>query len=410
MRALTSLDAVHVLLVLDLAVLLAAALLGALLVRQRRGAVAEAAESGILYEVAIAALSERQGPCSEALSLLCRRAMDAGGLQAMALLAGEGDKASVVAGEALSGADLRQARWAAARNLDLGARLQDGEVHLMRISSPRPEPRLVRLPGGAAVFWLPPDAEPTREQRHVLAALFGLAGLLLDRRRASEAVERARVLEATDRLKTAVLSSVTHELRTLIVSLRAVEGLDRQTAWLDHLVSDLLTMARLEAESSLERGPQRLDELLGAVLRALGPQLDGFDLRVDVPADLPAVLGDELQLRQVLTNLLENAVEWTPSGGRIAVGARGRDAGVEMWVDNEGPPIARDELERVFEKFWTRRKGGSGLGLAISRRIVDAHRGTIRAENRSAGPRFTCTLPVAAVDAVPSGALPSAEA
>ncbi|HEY4025137.1 MAG TPA: ATP-binding protein [Candidatus Dormibacteraeota bacterium] len=403
--------------VLDLVLLLGAALLGARLVStlaaQRQGAVAEAAESGILYEVAIAALREPEG--TGALSLLCRRAVDSGGLQAMALLAGEGEAAEVIAGERLSRADLRQARWALARGVDLGARLQDGELHLMRIFSPRREPRLVTLSGGVAVFWLREESQPTQDQRHLLAALFGLAGLLLDRRRAGAAVERARALEASDRLKTAVLSSVSHELKTPIAALRAglstlsmpqaglpdehhelVAGLDRQTSRLDHLVSDLLTMARLEAEVSLERSPQPFEELLGSALHALRPLLTGLDLRIEVPPHLPLLLVDELQMERVLTNLLENAAEWTPSGGRITVGAERQADGLGVWVENEGPAIADEELERVFAKFWTRRKGGSGLGLAISRRIVEAHGGTIRVENRHDGPRFTCCLPVEA--------------
>jgi two-component system, OmpR family, sensor histidine kinase KdpD len=404
--------------VLDLVLLLAAALLGARLVstlaRQRRGAEAEAIESGILNEVAVAALREPDG--REALRLLCRRAVEAGGLQAIALMEGEGEEATVVAGDALSADDLRQARWAAARRLDLGARLEHGELHLMRIYSHRREPRLVTLSGGVAVFWLREERPPGPEQCHLLAALLGLGVLLLDRRRGAAAVERARALEASDRLKTAVLSSVSHELKTPIASLRAglsmlsmpeaalapehrdmVAGLDRQTSRLDHLVSDLLTMARLEAEVSLERSPQQLDEMLGSAVRALGPLLDGVDLRIYVPPDLPPLLVDELQVERVLTNLLENAVEWTRPGGSVAVGAERQAGEVAVWVENQGPPIANDELERVFSKFWTRRKGGSGLGLAISRRIVEAHGGTIQAENRADGPRFTCLLPVEAV-------------
>ena len=128
------------------------------------------------------------------LALLCRHAVDAGGVQAMVLLAGEGEKARVVAGQALSGADLRQARWAAGRGLDLGARLENGELHLMRIFSPRHEPRLVTLPGGLAVFWLTPGADPSAEQRQLLAALFGLAGLLLDRLRLPQGNEATKQL------------------------------------------------------------------------------------------------------------------------------------------------------------------------------------------------------------------------
>ena len=136
--------------------------------------------------------------------------------------------------------------------------------------------------------------------------------------------------------------------------------------------------------------------MLGSALRSLGPLLDGVDLRLELPPDLPPLMVDELQVERVLTNLLENAVEWTPAGGRVTVGAERQDPRLAVWVENQGPPIAEEELERVFSKFWTRRKGGSGLGLAISRRIVEAHGGTIRAENRPGGPRFTCQLPLEA--------------
>jgi signal transduction histidine kinase len=72
---------------------------------------------------------------------------------------------------------------------------------------------------------------------------------------------------------------------------------------------------------------------------------------------------------------------------------------LEGWVENEGPPIATGDLDRVFDTFWTRRARGSGLGLAICKRVVEAHGGTIRAENRRRGPRFTFTLPLAQVQA-----------
>ena len=99
----------------------------------------------------------------------------------------------------------------------------------------------------------------------------------------------------------------------------------------------------------------------------------------------------------VLTNLLENALEWTPPAGVIEVGAIARETCVEAWVENEGPEIAPVDLDRVFDAFWTRRAHGHGLGLAIGKRVVEAHGGTIRVENRRRGPRFTFTLPIAQV-------------
>jgi two-component system sensor histidine kinase KdpD len=117
--------------------------------------------------------------------------------------------------------------------------------------------------------------------------------------------------------------------------------------------------------------------------------------------DLPPVDVDEVQADRVLANLLENAHEWAPPNGLIEVGAAPQDGMLEVWVENEGPPIATADLDRVFDTFWTRRARGSGLGLAICKRVVEAHGGTIRVENRRRGPRFIFTFPLAQVPAVP---------
>ncbi len=399
---------------LDLVVLLAAALLGGRLVsslaRQRAGAAASAQESEILNEVAVAALQEPEG--SRALSLLCERAVEPGGLRSLTLLAGAPEGLEVVAGAPLTPAELRQARWAAENHQNLGARLAGGRLELLRTVPARPEPRCVVLTGGVAVLWLRNEREGLgQRERHLLAGLLGLAGLLLDRRRAAAMTERARLLEASDRLKSAVLSSISHELKTPIAALRAglttlsmpeaglppaqcelIAGLDGQASRLDRLVGDLLTMARLEADLGLELTPQRLEDVVGAAVHTLGRLLEPFAVQVQLPSELPAVLADELQLERALRNLLENAVEWTPPGGRIEIGARAGDGTVSVWVANQGPAIPPDDLERVFDKFWTRRRQGSGLGLAIVHRVIGAHGGSIRAENGRDGPRFTFTL------------------
>jgi two-component system sensor histidine kinase KdpD len=226
--------------------------------------------------------------------------------------------------------------------------------------------------------------------------------------------ERARALEASDRLKAAILSSISHELKSPLASLRAglttllmpragldteqeqlVAGLDHQAVRLDRLVGDLLAMSRLEAGLPLEQTPHNLQELVGSVLHGLGPTLARLHVDVALDPALPPVLADEVHLERVLTNLLENAAEWTPDGGRISIGAVTRADAVEAWVENEGPHIPASDLDHLFDKFWTRRRGGSGLGLAICRRIVEAHGGVIRAENAKAGPRFVFLLPIA---------------
>jgi len=104
----------------------------------------------------------------------------------------------------------------------------------------------------------------------------------------------------------------------------------------------------------------------------------------------------------VIFNLVENALDWAPAGGMIEIGARATDdLLIEAWVENEGPEIAPANLDRIFDTFWTGRGGGTGLGLAITKRVVEAHGGTIRVQNRRRGPRFVFTLPLAAVPATP---------
>jgi two-component system, OmpR family, sensor histidine kinase KdpD len=400
---------------LNLIVLVLAALAGgrlaASLAAREAGAAAEAQESSILYELAIAALSEPVE--ATALARLCERAVTPGGLEAMSLVAGDSSQAEVVAGAALTPAEVAESRATMAAKQDRGAVLRDGQVAFAPRVWGQSGTAFVVLGGGVAVLQ-PPRYRLPVDKRRLLAALLGLAGLLLDRRRTAAISERARALEASDRLKAAVLSSVSHELKSPLASLRAglttlqmpqaglapdqrelVSGLNHQTTRLDRLVGDLLAMSRLEAGLPLDQQPQEFEELVGAVLVSLRHMLEPFTLRIEIEPGLPPALADELQIERVLTNLLENAAEWTSNGAPITLGARRRGPQIEVWVQNDGPPISAEDLEQIFEKFWTNRRGGSGLGLAICRRIVEAHGGTIRADNTPEGPRFTFRLRIA---------------
>jgi len=161
----------------------------------------------------------------------------------------------------------------------------------------------------------------------------------------------------------------------------------------------MFALSRLEAGLELEREPIRFADLVGTALHQLRPDIKDRDVTLEIDDDLPPVEVDQLQVGRVLTNLIENANEWAPTGGKIAVGASASEDRLTAWVENDGPAIAPNDLDRVFETFWTRRARGSGLGLAIAKRVVEAHGGTIRAENRRRGPRFTFTLPLARVAA-----------
>jgi two-component system sensor histidine kinase KdpD len=404
---------------LELVVLLAVALvtsqLAASIRRAQSAAETLAADSRVLYELASAALRTPQ--VAVALSMICERALQLGCVSRFALVAMDFGQSTPLAGDDLTTDEVKQASWSYENGRAVGVSIAGGAVKLMKTHPGAATPAYLPLASGVAVMRIEPD-QPDAGELRMLAALIGLADLLLDRRRAALEAERARGFEASDRLKAAILSSLSHELKSPIASLRAgltalvapqaglkpeqqelLVDLDRQATRLDRLVGDMLALSRLEAGLELDKESHGFAELVGTSLHQMQQDLKGHEVAVDVAADLPPIEVDELQVGRVLTNLLENALEWAPSSGGIAVGAVPREGFLEAWIENDGPAIAPADLDRIFETFWTRRARGSGLGLAICKRVVEAHGGMIRAENRRRGPRFTFTLPLARVAA-----------
>ena len=404
---------------LELVVLLAVALvtgqLASSLRRTQSAAEALAADERAMYELATAAL--RSPEVSAALSLLSERAVRLEGVTRFALVAMDSGRAVPLAGADVSPDELKQAAWSFDNGRPVGAAIADGAVRLMRTRPEASDIAYLPLASGVAVLKIE-AGRPHQADLRMLAALVGLAGLLLDRRRAVLEAERARGFEASDRLKAAILSSLSHELKSPIASLRAgltaltapqaglqpeqrelLQDLDGQATRLDRMVGDMLALSRLEAGIELEREPHRFADLVGTALHQLGAELKGHKVTLEIADDLPPVEVDELQVGRVLTNLLENALEWAPADGGMTIGASANESRMSAWVENDGPAIAPTDLDRIFETFWTRRARGSGLGLAISKRVVEAHGGTIQAENRRRGPRFTFTLPIARVPA-----------
>lgn len=403
----------------NLVILLAGALIGgqlaARLGSERTRAQAAARVSDTLYRVALEAL--RVDSAEAALRLACEGAGRLAGVTRFSVVAVERGEPVVIAGDRLTASELQSAGWAHANRSPLGLRLVEGRLEPMRSFPSRRGLAVLPLAAGAVVADLGP-AEPSGTELQLLTALSALAGLLLDRRRSALESERARVLEASDSLKAAVLSSLSHELRSPLASIRLgltslsmpesglapdlrdlLTGLDSQAARLDRLVGDLLALSRLEAGTPLDLSPGAFPELAGAVLHRLRRELGPHPLELAISPELPPVLMDELQVDRVLTNLLQNAVEWAPEGGRIGLGGEVRGENLFVWVDNEGPPIGLPELDLVFDKFWTGRAEGTGLGLAICRRVIEAHGGTIHARNLRGGPRFEFTLPLALIPA-----------
>ena len=396
--------------VLSLGVLLVAAAVSerlvSALVARTTGAEAKAEESRSLYEVALATLG--QSDSRAAGEVVCRRAGQEPGIESMTILEEQDGRLRAFAGVRASDRERSQAEWCVRHDSSLGIRVDPDRLAIFEQIPP--QPAYLRIPRGVTVIRTRPPG-PSAESSRVLAALAGMAGLLLDRERAQRQAALTHELEEANRVKTSVLSALTHEVKTPLASLRTglsameldrslsddqrqmLTGLEGQTARLDRIVHDVLTMSRLDEGLVGERVPVSIAEVVGSAVASLEGTLRPFHLTVGIPDDLPAVLGDEVQLDRVFANLLENAAHWTPAGGGIRVRARVRDASVVSWVENDGPDIPAGALEEIFTSYWTRRREGSGLGLAICRRIVETHGGTIEARNQRAGPRFTITLP-----------------
>jgi two-component system sensor histidine kinase KdpD len=255
-------------------------------------------------------------------------------------------------------------------------------------------------------------------ERRVLATFANQAALAVAQGQQEEQRNRAVALQETDRLRTALLNSVSHDLRTPLASIKASASslLDREIRWSDaerdeflatinteadrltRLVHNLLDMSRIEAGALDPRLVESsVAEVVGPVVRraraASGQRVD-----VDVPEELAPVLVDPVRLDQVLTNLLDNARSYAASSP-VQVVARQAGGTVELRVVDHGPGIPGPERERVFDQFYRlkgggRRPEGTGMGLAICRGIVQAHGGSLRVETTpGGGATFVLTLP-----------------
>ena len=261
----------------------------------------------------------------------------------------------------------------------------------------------------------------TPEQHRLMEAFASQAAMAVDRAGYAEQARKSEVLQATEQLQAALLNSISHDLRTPLVSITGAlssleeegDSLDSQTRSalienareeaerLNRLVGNLLDMTRLEAGAMklrLEAGD--LQDVIGSALTQLETRLGTRQVVVDVGEDLPPVPMDFALISQVLVNLLDNALKYSPPESPIEVKARLAGAYVEIEVADRGTGIPPEDLSRVFDKFYRVRRPGSvsgtGLGLSICQGIVQAHRGFIVAENRSGGgTAITVALPVA---------------
>lgn len=267
-------------------------------------------------------------------------------------------------------------------------------------------------------FFTPPYSTLTiAEGEHVLALVvfFVVAGVVAlyvtvaDRNATESAAVRAEAaaLDRANELRTALLSAVSHDLRTPLASIKAsvsslragdvtwseeetedfLAAIEDDTDRLNQLVGNLLDMSRLQAGAlNLSRQPIALEEVVANAVASLGPQAARVD--IDVPEDLPLALVDGGLLERAVANIVANAVEWSPSGDAVEVRAMLKPPDLELSIVDHGPGVpdaAKESVFLPFQRLGDRGRRGVGLGLAIAHGFVQAMDGELRVEDTDGG-------------------------
>jgi K+-sensing histidine kinase KdpD len=265
-----------------------------------------------------------------------------------------------------------------------------------------------------------------KETRLLVNSFATQTAMALERVRLMEAAQEAQVLKARENLERALLNSISHDLRTPLAAITGalsavLDGGDRlkegprtellatardESERLNRFVGNLLDMTRLEAGALRPRLElSDVQDVIGCAIAAMEKRLGSRDLTVDLPPELPLVPMDLVLMVQVLVNLLDNAVKYTPQQGPIEIAARCSEESLRLEVADRGPGLPEGDLPRIFDKFYRtpvpEGVGGTGLGLSICKGIVEAHGGSIHAENREGGGlKVVIVMPVGAAKEV----------
>jgi two-component system sensor histidine kinase KdpD len=283
------------------------------------------------------------------------------------------------------------------------------------------EPQRVRLSAlgqdiGEMRIWAGGRGRLNLEEQAIIESLATQLALALEGMRLSFEVRRAELEAHTSRLKAALFSGVTHDIKTPLAAIMAavtslIEGsgftddqrhehldtIRQETERLHRVVNNLLDVARLRAGALVAtKVPSAIDEVMESTLNRLRPLFGDRLVEIRVGDEVPEVAIDVVQIDQVLTNLIENAIKFTPSGSPVSLLAVGHAEGVRVTVFDQGPGVPKQDRARIFEPFERGQASasGTGLGLAISNAIVIAHGGRMWvSDNPLGGAAFTFELP-----------------
>ncbi|UGX86010.1 sensor histidine kinase [Phyllobacterium meliloti] len=328
-------------------------------------------------------------------------------------------KAGYPPDDTLDEADIAAARWAWENNRAAG-RGADTLPGAKRLYLPLRTGRMA-----VGVIGLDNDKQGpllSPEQQRLLDALADQAAVAIERTQLAADVDRAKLAAEADRLRSALLTSISHDLKTPLAAIMGAAGTLKEFApalaeeakadllstvldeseRLNRFISNLLDMTKLESGAMEPNYAfQYVGDIVGTALDRARKIIGRHKTEIDIPAALPVLRLDAVLFEQVLFNLLDNASKYAPEGSCLRIQAWSDDGWVILQVMDEGPGIPEEDLERIFDTFYRVRKGdrvtaGTGLGLSISRGFIEAMGGTITAERRTdrSGAIFTIRMPI----------------
>ncbi|HZD59669.1 MAG TPA: sensor histidine kinase KdpD [Anaerolineae bacterium] len=273
--------------------------------------------------------------------------------------------------------------------------------------------------GALGILPVDPERMPLPAQRRLLEGFAGLASLAIMRLQLAAEAQQAKYVAESEKLRTALFNSVSHDLRTPLASITGavtslqeegvydlearkalIEAIKEGAQRMNHMVGNLLDTARLESGMlKLNKDWCDIQDIVGVALKRCNDVLKDRPLRIDISSELPLVQADFTLIEQVIINLLYNAAKYAPPGSEISIAVRKEDEAIQVSIGDRGPGISEGDRDRVFDKFYRlyspEHVSGTGLGLSICKGFIEVHGGHIWVDPApEGGSVFTFTLPI----------------